>query len=149
MARQSGSGGGMMFIVILLLCLCSSSSAGVGGYFYTTGKNEEEIVEATGENFELKYQEAVRALEAEKQANLQVEVAKTDLEKAQEQLAIAKLEFEGFEFEDSLLQLITMLTTVSNKIQACKALYFTNSFKALVDITLSMLTEQESLLDNP
>jgi hypothetical protein len=100
MARQSGSGGGMMFIVILLLCLCSSSSAGVGGYFYTTGKNEEEIVEATGENFELKYQEAVRALEAEKQANLQVEVAKTDLEKAQEQLAIAKLEFEGFEFED-------------------------------------------------
>ena len=100
MARQSGSGGGMMFIVILLLCLCSSSSAGVGGYFYTTGKNEEEIVEATGENFELKYQEAVRALEAEKQANLQVEVAKTDLEKAQEQLAIAKLEFESFEFED-------------------------------------------------
>jgi len=90
----------MMFIVILLLCLCSSSSAGVGGYFYTTGKNEEEIVEATGENFELKYQEAVRALEAEKQANLQVEVAKTDLEKAQEQLAIAKLEFESFEFED-------------------------------------------------
>ncbi len=90
----------MMFIVILLLCLCSSSSAGAGGYFYTTGKKEEEIVEATGENFELKYQEAVRALEAEKQANLQVEVAKTDLEKAQEQLAIAKLEFEGFEFED-------------------------------------------------
>ena len=89
-----------MFIVILLLCLCSSSSAGVGGYFYTTGKKEEEIVEATGENFELKYQEAVRALEAEKQANLRVEVAKTDLEKAQEQLAIAKLEFEGFEFED-------------------------------------------------
>ena len=100
MARQSGSGGGMMFIVILLLCLCSSSSAGVGGYFYTTGKNEEEIVEATGINFELKYQEAVRALEAEKQANLRVEVAKTDLEKAQEQLAIAKLEFESFEFED-------------------------------------------------
>ena len=89
-----------MFTVVLLLCLCLSSSAGVGGYFYTTGKKEEEIVEATGENFELKYQEAVRALEAEKQANLQVEVAKTDLEKAQERLAIAKLEFEGFEFED-------------------------------------------------
>ena len=100
MARQGGSGGGMMFIVILLLCLCSSSSAGAGGYFYTTGKKEEEVVEATGENFELKYQEAVRALEAEKQANLKVEVAKTELEKAQEQLAIAKLEFEGFEFED-------------------------------------------------
>lgn len=100
MARQSGSGGGMMFIIVLLICLCLSSSAGVGGYFYTTGKKEEEIIEATGENFELKYQEAVRALEAEKQANLQVEVAKTDLEKAQEQLAIAKLEFEGFEFED-------------------------------------------------
>lgn len=89
-----------MFTVVLLMCLCLSSSAGVGGYFYTTGKKEEEIIEATGENFELKYQEAVRALEAEKQANLQVEVAKTDLEKAQEQLAIAKLEFEGFEFED-------------------------------------------------
>jgi hypothetical protein len=90
----------MMFIVILLLCLCSSSSAGAGGYFYTTGKKEDEVVEATGVNFELKYQEAVRALEAEKQANLRVEVAKTDLEKAQERLAIAKLEFEGFEFED-------------------------------------------------
>lgn len=89
-----------MFIIVLLICLCLSSSAGVGGYFYTTGKKEEEIIEATGENFELKYQEAIRALEAEKQANLQVEVAKTDLEKAQEQLAIAKLEFEGFEFED-------------------------------------------------
>jgi len=101
MARQSGSGGGgMMFIVILLICLCLSSSVGVGGYFYTTTKNEEEIIEATGINFEAKYQEAVRALEAEKQANLQVEAAKTDLEKAQEQLEIAKLEFEGFEFED-------------------------------------------------
>ena len=100
MARQSGSGGGMMFIIVLLICLCLSSSAGVGGYFYTTGKKEEEIIEAVGVNFEAKYQEAVRALEAEKQANLQVEVAKTDLEKAQEQLAIAKLEFEGFEFED-------------------------------------------------
>ena len=100
MARQGGSGGGMMFIIVLLICLCLSSSAGVGGYFYTTGKKEEEIIEATGENFELKYQEAIRALEAEKQANLQVEVAKPDLEKAQEQLAIAKLEFAGFDFED-------------------------------------------------
>ena len=90
----------MMFIIVLLICLCLSSSAGAGGYFYTTGKKDEEIIDATGENFELKYQEAVRALEAEKQAKLQVDVAKTDLEKAQERLAIAKLEFEGFEFED-------------------------------------------------
>lgn len=100
MARQGGSGGGMMFIIVLLICLCLSSSAGAGGYFYTTGKKDEEVIDATAENFELKYQEAVRALEAEKQANLQVEAAKTDLEKAQERLAIAKLEFEGFEFED-------------------------------------------------
>ena len=100
MARQGGSGGGMMFIIILLICSCLSSSAGAGGYFYTTGQKEQEIVEATGENFELKYQEAVRALEAEKQANARVEVAKTELEKAQEMLEIAKLEFESFEYED-------------------------------------------------
>jgi len=100
MARQGGSGGGMMFIIILLICSCLSSSAGAGGYFYTTGQKGEEIVEATGENFELKYQEAVRALEAEKQANAQVEVAKTELEEAQEMLEIAKLEFESFEYED-------------------------------------------------
>lgn len=100
MARQGGSGGGMMFIIILLICSCLSSSAGAGGYFYTTGQKEQEIVEATGENFELKYQEAVRALEAEKQANIRVEVAKTELEEAQEMLEIARLEFESFEYED-------------------------------------------------
>ena len=100
MARQGGSGGGMMFIIVLLICSCLSSSAGVGGYFYTTGQKEQEIVEATGENFELKYQKAVRALEAEKQANIRVEVAKTELEEAQEMLEIARLEFESFEYED-------------------------------------------------
>lgn len=95
MARGGGSGSGMMIMVVLLLLLSSSASAGVGGYFYT---NQEDPEKEAEDEFKLKYQEAVRALEAEQQANAQVSVAKTALEVAQEELEIARLAFEGKEF---------------------------------------------------
>jgi hypothetical protein len=95
MARGGGSGSGMMIMVILLLLLSSSASAGIGGYFYM---NQEDPEKEAEDEFKLKYQEAVRALEAEQEANAEVSVAKTALELAQEELEIARLAFEGKEF---------------------------------------------------
>ena len=93
MARGGGSGSGMMIMVILLLLL--SSSALVGGYFYM---NQEDTKEEVEDEFKLKYQEAARALEAERAAQQNVNVAKSALELAQEELELARLAFEGKEF---------------------------------------------------
>jgi hypothetical protein len=95
MARGGGSGSGMMIMVILILLLFSSASAGVGGYFYT---NQEDPEKEAEDEFKLKYQEAARALEAERAAQQNVNVAKSALELAQEELEMARLAFEGKEF---------------------------------------------------
>jgi len=94
MAGSTGPGSGMMIMVILLLLLSSSASAG-GGYFYT---NQEDTKEKVEDEFKLKYQEAARALEAERAAQQNVNVARTALELAQDELEIARLAFEGKEF---------------------------------------------------
>jgi hypothetical protein len=94
MAGSTGPGSGMMIMVILLLLLSSSASVG-GGYFYT---NQEDTKEEVEDEFKLKYQEAARALEAERAAQQNVNVAKTALELAQDELEIARLAFEGKEF---------------------------------------------------
>jgi hypothetical protein len=95
MARGGGSGSGMMIMVILILLLFSSASAGVGGYFYT---NQEDPEKKAEDEFKLKYQEAARALEAERAAQQNVNIAKSALELAQEELEMARLAFEGKEF---------------------------------------------------
>jgi len=94
MTRSTGQGSGMMIMVILILLLSSSASAG-GGYFYT---NREDTKEAVEDEFKKKYQEATRALEAERAAQQNVNVAKSVLELAQEELELARLAFEGKEF---------------------------------------------------
>jgi hypothetical protein len=94
MARGGGSGSGMMIMVILILLLCSSALAG-GGYFYM---NQEDSEKEAEDEFKLKYQEAARALEAERAAQQNVNVAKSALELAQEELEMARLAFEGKEF---------------------------------------------------
>jgi hypothetical protein len=94
MARGGGSGSGMMIMVILILLLFSSALAG-GGYFYM---NQEDSEKEAEDEFKLKYQEAARALEAERAAQQNVNVAKSALELAQEELEMARLAFEGKEF---------------------------------------------------
>ena len=94
MAGSTGPGSGMMIMVILLLLLSSSASAG-GGYFYMNREDTKEDVE---DEFQLKYQEAARALAAERAAQQNINVAKTALELAQDELEIARLAFEGKEF---------------------------------------------------
>lgn len=95
---MSAGGSGSMAMVGVLAAICSSISAGAGAYFYMGKEGELDTSKEDETEFRSKYQDAVRDLEYEKQSSSQVEVAKTDLQLAQERLEIARLEFEKGEY---------------------------------------------------
>jgi len=105
MARAGSSGGGGMMMMLLVVCLCSSISAGGAGYYFTTqGKEGNGTQEVVVDEFKVKYQEAMLALEQEKALVKGLEDAKVELSAAEQKLADAKLAFEAGEFDNDAMR---------------------------------------------